>query len=145
MSAVPEVRCVDVADPHRAEEARNKPTSLRMRDVRLRRDVFRSLQVSFRQAGPPQLAASLRHDVACCPQSEHFDTESCSPMDIGWVGCPPRREAVMPDANLFQEFAKEGLQQASKVKSEQEKAKSEQEKLALNELALALGVRCVGE
>ena len=36
----------------------------------------------------------------------------------------------MPDANLFQEFAKEGLQQASK-------AKSEQEKLALNELALA--------
>ena len=44
----------------------------------------------------------------------------------------------MPDANLFQEFAKEALQQASK-------AKSEQEKLALNELALALGVRCVGE
>ena len=43
----------------------------------------------------------------------------------------------MPDANLFQEFAKEGLQQASKAKSEQEKAKSEQEKLALNELALA--------
>ena len=36
----------------------------------------------------------------------------------------------MPDANLFQEFAKEALQQASK-------AKSEQEKLALNELALA--------
>jgi hypothetical protein len=36
----------------------------------------------------------------------------------------------MPDANLFQEFAEEGLQQASK-------AKSEQEKLALNELALA--------
>jgi hypothetical protein len=36
----------------------------------------------------------------------------------------------MPDANLFQEFAKEGLQQASK-------AKSEQEKLALSELALA--------
>ena len=36
----------------------------------------------------------------------------------------------MPGANLFQEFAKEGLQQASK-------AKSEQEKLALNELALA--------
>jgi hypothetical protein len=50
--------------------------------------VFRSLQVSFRQAGPPQLAASLRHDVSCCRQSEHFDTESCSPMDIGWVGCP---------------------------------------------------------
>ena len=56
MSAVPEVRCVDVADPHRAEEAGNKPTSLGMRDVRLRRDVFRSLQVSFRQAGPPQYA-----------------------------------------------------------------------------------------
>ena len=36
----------------------------------------------------------------------------------------------MPDANLFQEFAKKALQQASK-------AKSEQEKLALNELALA--------
>ena len=36
----------------------------------------------------------------------------------------------MTDANLFQEFAKEALQQASK-------AKSEQEKLALNELALA--------
>ena len=36
----------------------------------------------------------------------------------------------MADANLFQEFAKEALQQASK-------AKSEQEKLALNELALA--------
>jgi len=36
----------------------------------------------------------------------------------------------MPDANLFQEFAEEALQQASK-------AKSEQEKLALNELALA--------
>ena len=33
-------------------------------------------------------------------------------------------------ANVFQEFAKEALQQASK-------AKSEQEKLALNELALA--------
>ncbi len=28
---------VDVADPHRAEEARNKPTSLRVRDVRLQR------------------------------------------------------------------------------------------------------------
>ena len=36
----------------------------------------------------------------------------------------------MTDANLFEEFAKEALQQASK-------AKSEQEKLALNELALA--------
>jgi ABC-type molybdate transport system substrate-binding protein len=36
----------------------------------------------------------------------------------------------MPDANPFEEFAKEALQQASK-------AKSEQEKLALNELALA--------
>jgi hypothetical protein len=36
----------------------------------------------------------------------------------------------MPDANLFEEFANEALQQASK-------AKSEQEKLALNELALA--------
>ena len=36
----------------------------------------------------------------------------------------------MTDANLFQEFAKEALQQASK-------AKSGQEKLALNELALA--------
>ena len=32
---------------------------LRMRDVRSRRDVHRSLQVSFCQAGPPQLAASL--------------------------------------------------------------------------------------
>ncbi len=36
----------------------------------------------------------------------------------------------MTDANVYQEFAKEALQQASK-------AKSEQEKLALNELALA--------
>ena len=36
----------------------------------------------------------------------------------------------MTDANLFQELAKEALQQASK-------ARSEQEKLALNELALA--------
>jgi hypothetical protein len=36
----------------------------------------------------------------------------------------------MTDANLFQEFAEEALQRASK-------AKSEQEKLALNELALA--------
>ena len=36
----------------------------------------------------------------------------------------------MTDANLFQEFAEEALQRASK-------ATSEQEKLALNELALA--------
>ena len=36
----------------------------------------------------------------------------------------------MTDANLFQEFAEEALQRASK-------AKSAQEKLALNELALA--------
>jgi hypothetical protein len=36
----------------------------------------------------------------------------------------------MTDANVYQEFAKEALQQATK-------AKSEQEKLALNELALA--------
>ena len=36
----------------------------------------------------------------------------------------------MTDANLFQEFAEEALQRASK-------AKSEQEKLAFNELALA--------
>jgi hypothetical protein len=36
----------------------------------------------------------------------------------------------MTDANVYQEFAKEALQQASK-------AKSEQEKLALDELTLA--------
>jgi hypothetical protein len=42
---------------------------------------------------------------------------------------PSTREAVMTDANLFQKFAQEALQQASK-------AKSEQEKQALQELAL---------
>ena len=36
----------------------------------------------------------------------------------------------MTDANLFEEFAKEALQQASK-------AKSENERLALNDIALA--------
>ena len=38
-------------------------------------------------------------------------------------------EALMREANLFQEFAKEAIQAASK-------AKSESERLALNELAL---------
>ena len=74
--------------------------------------------------------AVRRHDVACCPQSDHFDTEYCSSIDIDSPGCPRCREEVMTDANLFQEFAQEALQRASK-------AKSEQEKLALNELALA--------
>jgi hypothetical protein len=55
-SATPCPKCG--ASMLRAEEAGNKPTSLRMHDVRSRRDIQRSLQVSFRQAGPPQLAAS---------------------------------------------------------------------------------------
>jgi len=38
------------------------------------------------------------------------------------------KEAVMTDASLFEEFAKEVLQQASK-------AKSENERLALNDIA----------
>ena len=34
-------------------------------------------------ANPPSVGGLFRHDVACCPQSEHFDTECCSPMDVG--------------------------------------------------------------
>ena len=34
-------------------------------------------------SGPPSVGGLFRHDVACCPQSEHFDTECCSPMDVG--------------------------------------------------------------
>ena len=43
---------------------------------------------SFSPSRPASVGGALRHDVACRPQSEHFDTESCSPMDMGWVGCP---------------------------------------------------------
>ena len=61
-----------------------------------------------------------------------FETECCSPIYITFRNgqqVSPSREAVMTDADLFQEFAKEALRQASK-------AKSESERLALNDLAL---------